>query len=1012
MDSDQYRIQADLSGQIDGDVLCDDYYRRLYASDASIYEVEPMGVVRPRHVEDVRKIVRYAAENSLGVFPRGGGSGLAGQSLGQGLVMDFSKYMRRVLAVNIDDCTVRVQPGMVLAELNRALAKQGFLFGPDPAARAVTTMGSVIAVDAQGSHFLRYGSAGDCVHSLEAILASGEAVTLGKVAWREIPKPMSNLQSIASEAGALLSASQPILQKPNWDTSLRGCGFRLAKCIDNDWIDLARLQSGAEGILSIITEATLRIERMPLARGVVLMFFDRMDAAAKCAAEIAAFKTVAACDLMDRRLIELARETDARYDRYLSRGSEAMLLVECQGDDTAEVRAKLGTIIARMQRKFPAMVASRITSDPKERDFLWRLCRRVIQRLYRVKGADRPIAGIEDISVPVERLSEFLTAAQNIFKARRITATVFAHAAQGHLHIRPFIDLADPQQRQLFQDVAREIYETVLEMRGVVAGETSFGLSRTWIARQQLGERYPIHRRLKELFDPTNMLNPGKLVSDAPQRLTDNLRSTPVFDTQLNVTNESKLNKTGKVTATLPSPRADSNAPEAAIKEKLLPILDWSSPQRIADAANACNGCGRCRTTADNERMCPVFRLNLGEESSPRGLANLSRAWLAGNLPKAAMEADATKELADLCFHCHQCRIDCPASVDVPRLMTEIKSQYVAVNGLSYSDKLLSRLDLVARLANRMPRLANWALENKACRWLFEKTTGIAASRKLPSIAPQTFTRWAAKRRITRPLRSGGRKVLLFVDQYVNWHNPLLGIAAVEILQRNRTEVYVPPMPMSSFLAKIVMGDAERARKLVAPQIQHLAEAIRMGYKIVGIEPSTVLCLQREYPLLIDSDDSNMVAENTIEIGRYLWDMHQNNELDLGLSPLRLSVMYHLPCHLRAIDPDQPGLKLLRLIPALQVLEADAGCSGMAGTFGLKRENYRTSLRIGWPLIGKMQSSPVQIGSTECSTCKLQMEQAVEQPTIPPIALLAYAYGLLPAVGDWINRRNYGLRVQ
>ncbi len=1033
MDTEQLRLQADLKGQIDGDVLCDDFHRQLYASDASIYEIKPIGIVRPRHPGDVVRAAKYASENGIAIYPRGGGTGLAGQSLGNGLILDFSKYMRRLIDVDVAAQRVRVQPGLVLADLNRSLAKQGLIFGPDPAARAVTTMGSVIAVDAQGSHFPKYGSAGNWIQSLEAVLANGDAVTLGKHIIDHDSRSPTTLQQIASEVGSLLLATKSALQKPTWDPSLRGCGFRLEKCLDGDVVDLARLQCGAEGTLSIITEATLRVAKLPSHRGVVLMFFDRMEAAANCAMEIANMKLAAACDLMDRRLLELARETDSRYDRYLRRGSEAMLLIECQGDDAVEMRSNLTSIISKMQRRFPTMVASRITSDSKERDFLWKLCRRVVQRLYRVKGDDRPVPAMEDISVPVAKLADFLLAAQNIFKAKRLTATVFSHAVQGHVQLRPFIDLSDPEQRQIFQDVTRDIYETVLEMRGVIAGETSFGLSRTWWARQQLGDRYPLHRRIKELFDPQNLLNPGKLITDAPQRLTDNLRSQPTAfannngeaDKSLSVRasqrpavdrkakriSKSKRNETPVENGA--SLRDTDGAINLARRDTILPILDWESVREIGDAANACNGCGRCRTNAENERMCPVFRMQVSEEASPRAMANLARGWLADQLPKQAATMDQMKSLADQCFHCHQCRIDCPASVDIPRLMMEVKSQYVAANGLSYSDKFLSRLDRFAAIANRFPRLANWALENTWCRWLFEKTTGIAASRKLPSIASTTFNKWAARKRLTRPVTRGGtRRVLLFADHYTNWHNPLLGIAAAEILLKNRIEVYVPPMPLVSYMAKIVMGDGERTRKLITPQILQLAEAVRSGYKIVTIEPSTALCLQREYPFLLDSDDSRLVAENTTEVGRYLWDLHLVNELDLQLTPLPLSVMYHLPCHLRAIDPDQPGLQLLKLIPALQVIEASAGCSGMAGTFGLKRANFRTSLRIGWPLIGKMQSTPVQVGSTECSTCKLQMEQAVEQPTIPPVALLAYSYGLTPQVGDWINRRNYGLTVQ
>ncbi len=296
-------------------------------------------------------------------------------------------------------------------------------------------------------------------------------------------------------------------------------------------------------------------------------------------------------------------------------------------------------------------------------------------------------------------------------------------------------------------------------------------------------------------------------------------------------------------------------------------------------------------------------------------------------------------------------------------------------------------------------------------RWVLEKLTGIAQGRRLPMIAQKTFMSWASKKRLNRPRKSGGRKVLYFVDQYVNWHNPLVGRALVEVLQHHRIDVFVPPNQTTAYMAKIAMGDVQKARKLIAPTIRMLADAVRQGYEIVTTEPSAALCLKHEYLNLIDSEDSRLVAAHTWDAGRYLWNMHQANELELDFHPLVMSTMYHLPCHLRAIDPEQPGRNLLKLIPGMNVMDAESGCSGMAGTYGLKRQNYRTSLRIGWGLISKMQQTTAQVGSTECSSCKLQMEQGVDKPTIHPIAMLAYAYGKLPEIKSWLDRRNEGLVV-
>jgi len=407
-----------------------------------------------------------------------------------------------------------------------------------------------------------------------------------------------------------------------------------------------------------------------------------------------------------------------------------------------------------------------------------------------------------------------------------------------------------------------------------------------------------------------------------------------------------------------------------------------------------------------------MFRLSRAEEASPRAKANLLRGLLSGRVPLRHMESDDMRQVADLCFHCHQCRVDCPASVDVPRMMIELKAQHAATHGLDWTDRLLSRMDLLTAAASRFPRLANWALENRSMRWILEKTTGIAISRRVPQIARQSFMKWAMKQRLTRPNRGAGRKVLYLVDQYANWNNPLVGMALVHVLQHQRVEVYVPTWQTVTWMTKIAHGDIDRVRKLIGPQIRLLADAVRQGYTIVTTEPTAALCLQHEYPQLIEHEDAKTVAANTQEAGIYLWEMHKRNELELDLKPLTVSVMYHTPCHLRALDPEHTGMRLLQLIPGLSLQHADAGCSGMAGTYGMKRKTYRTSLRVGWGLISAMQSTTAQIGSTECTSCKLQMEQGVDKPTIHPIALLAYAYGKLPEVRPWIQSHHEGLTVQ
>ncbi|MCY3007637.1 MAG: FAD-binding protein [Planctomycetota bacterium] len=983
MEAEQARIQADLRGILDGEVFCDSLHSQMYASDASLYQIAPMAVVRPRHANDVAGCIKYAVENGLPVFPRGGGTGLAGQSLGSGIILDFSRFMRRMVDLDVENLQVRVQPGITLGDLNRQLETHGLVLGIDPPMRAVTTVGSLVAIDALGSHYPRYGTAGSHLRGARAVLADGQQVALAKTSWHYPNTGSPKLDRIASDLGKYLTDNSDTIASPPWKGIPRGCGYRLESILEDDQIDLARLQAGAEGTLSVLTELTLKVDRIPSARALVLLLFEKMELAASAALE-ARKDEVAACDLMDRRLMEIARELDPRYEAMLPRGCEALLLIEHQGDDLTEVKQRLVALVQKIVRKAPSTQQTAIIVDDTERDFVWRLSRRIVPQLVRLGGLQKPISFVDDLSIQPERMPDFLFEIQNILKSERVTATVFAHAAQGNVQLRPFLDPNSEEDIQKLLRIADKVFEKVIEFRGVISGEHAVGLSRSGYLRQQLGDLYPICRQIKTWFDPDGILNPGKLITDAPQRPIDNLRTD----------------------------RREPDPEELTQPARpMLPILDWSGEKSLEATSRQCNGCGRCRTNAPGERMCPLFRVTRSEEASPRAKANLIRGLLSGDIPGPLSESDQMRAIADLCFHCHQCRFECPGQVDIPRMVVELKAQHTATNGLRITDRLLSRIDLLTSVASRFPRVANWAMGNRSMRWLLEKSTGIAMGRRLPQIAKQSFMRWAVKQKLNRMSRAGGRKVLYLVDQYANWHNPWVGKALVEVMQHQRVEVYVPTWQTVTWMTKISLGDVERVKRLVVPQLRRLADAVRQGYTIVATEPTAALCLQHEYPNLFPSDDAKLVASNTQEAGHYLWEMHNRNELELDFKPLNMSVIYHTPCHLRALDLEYSGTKLLELIPGLSVLQADSGCSGMAGVYGLKRENYRNSLRVGWGLISTMQKTPAQIGSTECASCKLQMEQGVDKPTIPPIALLAYAYGRLPEVKAWIQARHDSLVV-
>ena len=379
---------------------------------------------------------------------------------------------------------------------------------------------------------------------------------------------------------------------------------------------------------------------------------------------------------------------------------------------------------------------------------------------------------------------------------------------------------------------------------------------------------------------------------------------------------------------------------------------------------------------------------------------------MTGELPAESLTQEHVKSIADLCVNCHQCRLECPAGVDIPKLMVEAKAQYFATNGLKLSDWMLTRLDWLYEIAGRMPRLANLFIRNTLFRAALDRFFGIASTRKLPSFAHRNFVRWAARNNLTRPSRQQERKVVYFVDAFANWNDTELGRAFVNVLKHNGIEVLVPPKQQISGMSLISDGAISRAKKLAARNVELLAEWVRLGYQVVVTEPSAALAISHEYLSFVDDEDAQLVAENTVDACTYLWQLHKNGDLELDFKPINASIGYHLPCHQKALGPDVPAVRLLMLVPGLQVEMMEKGCSGMAGTWGLKRKNYLRSLKMGLSLINAIRSPTIQAGATECSTCKMQMEQGTTKPTIHPIKILALAYGLMPELEDLFNRQS------
>ena len=1009
------QISEDLTDALDGDLRIDNVTTALYSTDASLYEVKPLAVAYPRHTADVEVLANYASKNSIPLIARGAGTGLAGGCLGDGIIVDFSKYMNRLLAIDRD--TVRVQPGITRAALNLELSKHGKYFAPDPSNSAITTIGGMIGVDAAGSHAFRVGSTRDHVQSVQCVLMGGQTLELGREAADSdfairqpqtymaeptaspgrqsgIDPPVYNenlqltdltpatrkvdlverISSIHREAEAEIREHQPLL--------LRNCsGYMMRGTLNGGLLDFPRLICGTEGTLGLVTETTLHTMPLSRHRGMIVLMFGSMEAALQ-AMQLLLILEPGACDLVDRRLLSLARDSNPGFRDIVRPDAEAGLFLEFNGVSDDDVQRRIRNAGIMLESTEHQYVTTATAFEPSELDFLWSIPAGVVSRLAKLKGESRPLPFVEDIAVPPAEISGFLKLAQKTFQKHEVTATLYAHAASGQLHLRPMLPTPRRGTAEIIEAIARDLYRHVKSVGGTISGEHGDGFSRTAFIRSQYGPLYRRFQQIKDTFDPQHLLNPNKIISNDGQLTIRHLRNT--------------------VPAKI-APDSESVS--------LLPILqlNWSA-ETAMESASRCNGCGSCRTTSEHNRMCPFFREDGAEQNSPRSKANLLRRLISNEESPELLNTDQAREVAESCFNCKQCQLECPSEVDIPHLMLEARAQNVAVNGLSKADWLLSRFHTYARFASRFTMMTNRLIRYSVFRGMLEKTIGIAEKRRLPEFSSRPFMKSQRVRseHNTADPTSPTPTVVYFVDYFANHHDPDLAEAFVRILQHNGYRVHVPPLQTVSGMAMIAVGDLDAAKEVADSNVAELSEAAREGYRIVCTEPSAALCLTQEYPLISSDKDAKIVADQTMDAGAFLWQLHSEDKLKLDFATLDMKVAYHTPCHVKALGPETGLCSLLSLVPGVEVVEIEKGCSGMAGTFGLASEHFSQSLSIGRELIDEMKTIRVNAGVTDCSSCRMQMEQEASIPTIHPLKILAYAYGLMPELKSALQSRPFG----
>ncbi|MFQ3649990.1 MAG: FAD-binding protein [Gemmataceae bacterium] len=949
-------LHDDLRGILRGELLFDDCSRMLYASDASLFQVEPAGVVVPRDEEDLIHLVRYAADHDLSLTARGAGTGYAGESLTTGLVVDLSVHFRSILEIGSD--TIRAQAGVPWRALEAALAVGGRRLAPD-LENPEATLGGVLATNASGPRALTRGTARDQVESLGVILDSGERVTLSRMSrWPDATS--GRLQDIITSTVTVLEQNASLIQTHRPRVPLDRCGYALHDVLGPLHLDLARLVVGSEGTLGLITEATLRTVPRAEDRAVVLFAFARMDPALR-AARLALSTGPSACEILDRRLVRLAQGETALAE-LIPEGAEVVLLVEYESFTVGLASEQGRNLIDWIARGERLAVWSSLATQEQTCDLFWQLRQAGRRSLAMVRGGTRPVPIVDDLAVPSEELTAYLPRVQDMLRRLEISACFLISVGTGQVQMFPFLNLQNPSDREKIWKLADSLYPLVWQHQGTISSRQGTGIARMpWLGRQ-LGPLAAVYRDIKTIFDPRYIFNPGKIVPQPsrpptwPLRRYEGLRSSPT--------------------------------------------LLWDSVDARQAEVNACTGCGECRTQANGSRMCPIFRVHADEAATPRAKANLLRYLLDPQTEPAALTSDEAREIADLCVNCKMCASECPSRVQIPRMMLETKAAYVAKHGLSRDDWVFARTENFAWLGSAVAPIANPLISHPLSRWLLERLFGVSRQRRLPRFARQSFMRLAHRRGWTRQPTGKRPRVAYFVDIFANYNDPLLAECVVEVLHHNGVEVYVPPGQVGCGMAPLAYGDADTAREAVRRNLRIFADLAREGTTIVCSEPTAALMLKQDALLLIDDADALLVASQTIEWTSFLAQLLAQGRLRTDFTPLRATIGHHVPCHLKALGGAVAGPTLLRLIPGLQVQTIDVSCSGMAGTFGFRADRYALSLQAGGPMLRELSRPRYLFGSTECSACRLQMEEGTGKRTLHPAQYLALAYGLVPRVAQ------------
>ena len=911
-------LQRDLEQELSGEVRFDAVSRALYSTDASVYQIIPLGVVVPRSEEDVVRTVRIAGRHGVSITARGGGTSQAGQAVGAGLQLDTSKYLYRVLSVDVAGRTAWVEPGVVLDELNAQLRPDGLRFAPDISTASRATIGGMISNNSSGARSVLYGKTIDHVLELKVVLADGstahlrplDAAGLDEVCGgdtREAACCRTVRETAARCRGEIDRRFPKVLRRVG--------GYNLDEFVDpSKPFNLAKIIVGSEGTLALVTSAKVALVPLPAAKAVLAIeFAELLDALG--ATPLVLRHRPSAVEVMDRFILDHARESaalDALRRSILVTDPGALLCVEMYGDAADALTPRLDALerdlaASGLRCRWRRFVA------PADQARVWSLRESALGLSMAMKGDAKSLSFVEDTAVAPEKLRGYIERFLGIIARHGTRAGVYAHASVGCLHVRPVVNLKTADGVARFEAIARDIADLVLEFGGALSGEHGDGMVRGPFTEKMFGPAlYDAFRAVKRAFDPDGVLNPGKIIDTPP--LTANLRYGAGYQT--------------------PNPPAH---------------FDYEEYGGYARAVEMCSGLGACRKKLDGT-MCPSYMVTREEKHSTRGRANTLRLAMAGRLGDAGLGDEGVREVLDLCLECRACKAECPVGVDVARFKSEFLADYWRRTGTPLRARAMGGIHTLSAWASRVAPLANAAARSGIGRWLNERLLGIDRRRVPPAFVRDTLERRFAQAAVRSPQSTRNpQSAILFADTFTNFNHPEIGVAAADVLASAGIDVRLAPhgccgRPM---ISQGLLDDARRAALAIA---NALHDAAARGERIVFLEPSCLSAVREDAPALLRGDaqrKARVVAGACVLFEEYLEQECAAGRARLDLAAGPATVLLHAHCHQKSMGLAPPARAMLARIPQATVVDLDAGCCGMAGSFGYATEHYDVSQQIG-----------------------------------------------------------------